>query len=227
MAELNKTVLGKLSGAVGDIIFRQRNGKNFVGTKPSSFIPGNDPASVARRAKFALSIQLAKTMNSIQPLKSVWSRTSPSGLTAYNYMIKTNYNNVESDALSDAVTLFPGTGFAINSSSLSIASTGVQADLNAIGNKEGIDTMSEVSLQLVAVIYLSIPVDNTLKPNAFLGLASAAQAIDLNSALSFPFTLTTQASQLIDKYQDHKGFFALLTLNADNEVVRYSSTIVG
>ena len=227
MAELNKTVLGKLSGAVGDIIFRQRNGKNFVGTKPSSFIPGNDPASVARRAKFGLSIQLAKTINSISPLKSVWSKTAPSGITSYNYIIKVNYNNIDSNTLSDAVTLAPGTGFIISASSIAIASSGVQADLNAIGNSEGINPANEVSIQLVAVINLSNPVDNTLKSNAFLGLVSASQATDLDNALSFQFPLTTQESQLIDRYQDHKGFFSLLTLDNNNTVVHYSSTIVG
>ena len=63
MARLKKTVLGRLSGAIGDIVFREKNGKNFVGLRASSFIPGSDPGSIDRRAKFTLSTQLASIIN--------------------------------------------------------------------------------------------------------------------------------------------------------------------
>jgi len=227
MAELNKTVLGRLSGAVGDIIFRQRNGKNYVGTKPSSFIPGNDDASVARRAKFALSTKLARTINSIPQLKSVWSAAVPSGLTPYNYIIKINYNNIDQGVLSDNVVLTPDIGFGVNASSLSIASSGIQADLEAIGNNEGIDPVNEVSLQLVAVIHLSNPADSNIKPYSFLSFVSAVQVTDLDNPLSFSMSLSTQEAQIFDQYQDHKVFFSLLTLDANESVVKYSSTFVG
>ncbi len=42
MAQVDETLLGKLSGSLGDIIFYHGRGKTFVCRKPRSFIPGND-----------------------------------------------------------------------------------------------------------------------------------------------------------------------------------------
>ncbi|MFZ1080859.1 MAG: hypothetical protein WAO19_02915 [Candidatus Kryptoniota bacterium] len=42
MAELTKAVLGRFSGRIGDTVFRQRNGKNFVGTRPGRYAPPDD-----------------------------------------------------------------------------------------------------------------------------------------------------------------------------------------
>ena len=227
MAQLKKTVLGKVSGAVGDVLFRQRNGKNIVGTRPSSFTPGSDPASVARRNRFGLSISFAKTMNSIPLLKSVWKSTTPAGLSPYNFMIKTNYVSIAPDNISGNAVLVPGFGFGVTPSAVSIDSSGIQADINPIGNSAGIDTAIEQSILLVSVIYMNNPVDNTVKQNGFLSFVSDSQTLSLSNPLSFQVSLSNQETQLFDKYQAHKGFFTLLTLNADGNAVQYSGTFTG
>ena len=91
MARLNKQVLGRVSGAVGDIVFRERNGKNFIGLKPSRFMPGTDEASIARRARFALNAKLASTINNNDELKSIWFNKAPSGLSSHNFILRQNY----------------------------------------------------------------------------------------------------------------------------------------
>lgn len=74
MAKLIKQVLGKVSGAVGDVLFRVRAGNNYVGTRPASYMPGTDAKSVARRQRFALANKFAKAVNIIPPLKSLWKQ---------------------------------------------------------------------------------------------------------------------------------------------------------
>jgi len=49
MAVVTKKVLGTVHGAVGDMVFREKNGKNYIGMRPNSFVPGKDDASIARR----------------------------------------------------------------------------------------------------------------------------------------------------------------------------------
>ena len=46
MARIKKTILGRISGAVGDVLFRQMHGNNYVGTRPNSFMPGKDENSI-------------------------------------------------------------------------------------------------------------------------------------------------------------------------------------
>ncbi len=227
MAQLNKTVLGRLSGAVGDVIFRQRNGKNFVGTKPSSFIPGSDPASVARRAKFALAIQLAKTINSVALLKTVWKKTTPAGLTPYNYMIQINYKSIVNNEVGDNATLGPAPEFGVSASSVNLSSTALQVDLDAIGTLSGIDPSLEQSVQMASLLYLNNPASEDLNANAFISKISGIQAISLVNPLSFTFDLSPMDTALYEKYQNHKGLFLLFTLDADSKLVHHSNTLIG
>ena len=64
MATIKKTVLGRISGAVGDVVFKEKNGKNYVGVRASTFTPPSDAASIERRGKFLLSTELASAINS-------------------------------------------------------------------------------------------------------------------------------------------------------------------
>ena len=105
MATLKKTVLGRLSGALGDIVFREKNGKNFVGLRALSFIPGSDQGSVERRSKFYLSTQLASTINSNSRLRSLWLASIPSGKNVYNHLIKSNYSNLQYNNAGDLVKI--------------------------------------------------------------------------------------------------------------------------
>jgi hypothetical protein len=227
MAELNKTVLGRLSGAVGDVVFRQRSGKNFVGTKPSSFIPGNDPASVARRERFALAIQFAGSINSVSELKSVWKKSTPSGLSPFNHMIQINYHSIVNNEVSDIATLGPKPDFGVSASSISLSSAVLQVDLNAIGSLTGINSSIEQSVQMASLVCLSDPTSEDLNPNAFIGKVSGIQAISLVTPLSFTIDLSPLDSALYDKFQNHKGLFLLYTLDAESNVVKHSNTLIG
>ena len=88
MAEINKQVLGKLTGTLGDIVFRQRNGKNYVSMRPSSYPASDNPAIIAKREKFLLAVQLGSNINSNSYLKEIWRSYTPSGLIPFNYMVK-------------------------------------------------------------------------------------------------------------------------------------------
>ena len=227
MATLKKTVLGRLSGAVGDVVFRELNGKNFVGLRALSFVPGSDQSSVERRSKFYLSTQLASTINSNFRLRSLWLRSIPSGKNVYNHLIKSNYSNLLYNNVGDLVKIVPGFGFSISSKGITISDTSVQVLTEAIGDNAGINPSVETKVQLAAIIYLSNPIDGSVKLQNFMSLLSLAQDIKLNEGFTFEINLSNQNQLIIKKYQSRKGFFSLLTLNVDDEVVNYSGTFVG
>ena len=64
MAQLNKNVLGSVKGTLGNITFKQRNGKNFLSLRPESYKASTDPLSLLRKSKFRLAAKIAKTINS-------------------------------------------------------------------------------------------------------------------------------------------------------------------
>ncbi|HCY77275.1 MAG TPA: hypothetical protein DHV28_15255 [Ignavibacteriales bacterium] len=224
MADLRKKVLGTVSGAVGDILFRAKNGKNYVGTRPLSFMPGTDERSVARRARFAMATRLAKPINSIYHLKSLWKTITPVGLSPYNQIVKANYSNVQSDSVGDLVRLVPDIGFSVQVTSITVDAAHLAVTLDSLTSSSGIDPASELFFQLVGVIHLTNPVAEGPDIHSFFRIISDEQALALNTEINFDVTFYDQTSQLIELYQDRKVFLTLLTLDVDKNVINYSNT---
>lgn len=228
MAKINKQILGQVHGALGEITFRSRNGKAYLATKPDSFTPGMDEKSVARRERFGLSIKLAKAIYSAKVLRSIWEQITPEGLSAYNQIMRTNYSLIGSGDLSTSlVRLTPMLGFNLGSPNVELGPLNLSVDLQAIGEASGIDVLNEPSLKLVSVIYLGNPTDTSLKKTEFITYVSEAKATDLTTALQFSNTLSDVEQQMLAIYQIRKGFFTVVSLDAEGNAVHYSNTFVG
>jgi hypothetical protein len=227
MGRINKTILGRLSGAVGDVLFRQMHGKNYVGTKPDSFIPGSDKNSVDRRKKFGLTVKFSGSVNHITQLKNFWARVAPKSGSPFNFIVKTNYAHILPDDVTGTAALVPNVGFSISATSVSITKNQVQVTLNPIGNNSGIDTIVEKHIQLACVLYFKNPSDDSFSLYYFLPLISAKQALSLVNPLSFSIVLSDQQTQEFDRYQVHSGFFALVTLDDNDNLYHYSNTFLG
>ncbi|MBK9099392.1 MAG: hypothetical protein IPM14_15005 [bacterium] len=225
MAELRKTILGKISGAIGDLVFRERDGQNYLATRPSSFMPGDDAASVARRARFALSVRTSSSINGIPELKALWLIGTPAGVSAFNYILKTNYSYVNSTDVTNLLKIVPDNGFGIALTGNTVNNTSVQAIIDPIGVKAGIDPMRETHLMMTCVEFLSNPIDESVSAYSLIGLSSEKVPTNLNIPLTFNAELTSQQTLLYDKYQDRKVFIAILSLDAEGNPVHYSSSV--
>lgn len=64
MAKLNKKIIGNLSGSLGDIIFKEREGSSYAATRPSKMRATNNPLTLLRRKRFRLSIKLGRAIYS-------------------------------------------------------------------------------------------------------------------------------------------------------------------
>ncbi len=227
MAKFRKEILGKVSGSLGDITFRQRNGKSYLSTRPESFIPGMDENSIARRGKFSLSIKLAKAINTIPNLKVIWLKDTPQGASVFNHIMRTNYPMVSSTDLTGLVKLVPSLGFNVNNPVVVLGPSEVKVNLDAIGNSTDINITAENSLKIVSVVYLSNPSDSSMKKDEFLTFVSESKVIDLSAPLEFNISLSDVESQMFAIYQNRKGFFAVVTFDAAGNVIHYSNTFAG
>jgi hypothetical protein len=224
MANLRKKVLGTVSGAVGDILFRAKNGKNYVGTKPSSFMPGTDERSIARRKRFSMATRLSRPINSIYQLKSLWRTITPAGLSPYNQIVKANYKNVQSDSIGDLVKLVPDIGFSVQVITFNVDANRLRVTLTGLTSSSGIDPAVELSFLIVGVLHLSNPADEMQEGHSFLRVVAIEQTLTLNTEINLDLPFHDQTSQLIAQYQDRKAFLTLLTLDTNKQVVNYSNT---
>ena len=227
MATFNKQILGKVQGALGEVTFRQRNGKTYLSTRPGSFTPGSDENSVARREKFSLSIKLASAINSVPLLKSIWDKNTPADVTTFNHIMRTNYAMIGSGDLSGLVKLIPSMGFNAAHPIVTLGPSGIKVNLDALGSTTGIDIAAESEIKLVSLLYLSNPSDSSLSKNEFVKFVSDSKPIDLATALEFNIALSDVENQMYSIYQNRKGFFAVVTLDTAGNAIHYSNTFAG
>ena len=225
MTVLTKHMFVNVSGKIGDLQFRQRNGVNFIAQNPDSFIPGTDEASVLRRKNFGLAISFGLAINSVSHLNTLWKAYTPDNMAPVNYMVKQNYHKINDGVISDLAMIVPDWGFGLSATTLELTNTSLSAALSAIGTGAGIDEAVERDIYLAAVVHLSSPVDGVEEPNAFLTLLSASQAIDLINPLTFTIDLDSVEGQMFDAYQTRKVFAALFTVDANDSPVRFSKTL--
>ncbi len=228
MAKLNKEILGKVKGSLGEITFRQHKGKSYLSTRPSSFTPGKDEASIARREKFRQSIKLAKSIYSIPELKQIWTADAAPEVLPFNHLMRTNYSMIGSGGiLTSIIRLAPSLGFNVNNPIVTLGPAEIKVNLDAIGNSSGIDVLNEPSLKLIAVVCLGNPSDGTLKKDEFLTFVSEPKVIDIATPIEFNTVLSDVENQMFAIYQNRKGFFAVVTLDAAGNVAHYSNTFAG
>lgn len=225
MANLKKQVLGKVSGAVGDIVFREMRGRNIVGLKPTSIKIPNDPESIARRARFGLAIRLATVIGSNSWLKAVWLPKTPAGLSVFNYLIKINYPFVTPETTGNFIMMVPGGGFPFSVEQAGKDGDYYQVVVQTIGENSGITPSVEVNIRSVSLIFLSEPAAENLPSYSMRLISSGSEVTTLTGQLTFNAALGSSDALLFDQYQVQKAYHILLTFDAEGNPVNYSSTL--
>ncbi len=100
MAIVKRSIIGELKGSLSDIVFRVRNGKVVAYTKPVKQKVSNSKASVNARKRFAITVALARKVNSDPLLSAIWKSYNIKATNAYQKIIKVNSGLSEPDCLS-------------------------------------------------------------------------------------------------------------------------------
>ncbi|HVN49374.1 MAG TPA: hypothetical protein VMU30_11215 [Bacteroidota bacterium] len=224
MAQVSKSVIGRLRGSVGDLAFRQRDGKQIISTRPGTINAPDDEDSVNRRLKFRFLTKFASQVTGIDALKAAWQDNAEAGNSAFNQIISDDYDLVSVDSITEQTRLTPLFGFSAGITSTVISASGIQVVTQPIGTNAGIDLNVEKNIQLAVIVCLSSPSDHSL-PNYYLvPLLSAQQPLKLDTALTLNASLSNQDALVFPKYALHKTIYALFTLNDDGNMVHYSVT---
>ena len=63
---------GKISGKLGDVVFRNYNGKTIICSRPGPQKKSTDPNVIARRNRFKLAVKLSGELGRIPVMKCIW-----------------------------------------------------------------------------------------------------------------------------------------------------------
>ncbi len=106
MARITGFIEGSFSGKLGNFVCFKKNGKTFLKTKGIRRTKPS-PNEIARREKFAMSTKLAKSINSVPELKSLWSTFKSEKGSACNAIQKANYIKVNGTDIHGAAAIIP------------------------------------------------------------------------------------------------------------------------
>jgi len=226
MAEVFKSVIGRLTGALGNMVFRNRGSVTTVSMRPKSFLAGTDIKAQNRRARFGLTGMFAAAVNKDASLKRFWDLATPPNMSAANGIFKANYKHITPDDVTDLARLTPGISVKVSAVSSSMTNVLVSATLDVIGTDQKIDLLVEKKIQMVAVIYCKSPLNEDEAKNHFICLKSGKVVLNLTTELAFTIPLMSDETQYFDIYSSQKCFYTFVTLDDDDVPYHFTNTLL-
>jgi len=99
--------LGKTSGKIGNTVSRIRYGKEIVYSKPDKVNISSSPKAVAERTKFSFTVRLARLINTVPELSTIWKNSKITGTNAYQKLIKHNSKFTSANGLTTRNIITP------------------------------------------------------------------------------------------------------------------------
>ena len=99
MARINGSVLGNLSGRLGNLSARTVQGETILGARPSNVNVSQSAAAVSVRNKFAVTTSFAKAVRSVADLSAIWEKAKAPKLSAHNTIFRQNFGYSETTGL--------------------------------------------------------------------------------------------------------------------------------
>ena len=222
MAFVNGSVIGNLSGRLGNLSARTVNGQTILAARPSSFNASQEPAVLEVRQKFAVTANFAKNVLSLPALAEIWKQTKASGLSAFNGIFKSNFAFSAFDKPTSENIITPG-GFNLPVQSSLIGTDSLTVNLLALTSQSTF-TPEEVNLSVNALICFHTPTSPD-KP--------AFQLISLNNEIAnYAFNQTFEANlaynqkqeQIANLYTGKILYVSVASKNAQGKVIQYSAS---
>jgi hypothetical protein len=222
MAELNKHLFGKLKGKFGNAVFRQRNGKNYISQRPSSYTPPNDENFFNRTNKFRIASKIASIINSNEILKAIWINNIPKSSNLYNYLISKNYQAIENNSINGLLQISPDSNVAVRLDTVNLNADSITITLLPLTESSMINTTIEKKVKLISLLFLSS--GNNSRNFDIVQLESTEVNFDLNNPIIITQKLSTMDEDKILLYQNKSLHSCLITFDDENNLINYSNT---
>lgn len=229
--------IGRLSGKLGELVFRNFPDKTVVSKRPLSFKPGSDPASVNRRQRFKLTSFFAKSVKSFPVAYELWAKKTRNKMSAYNCVFKHNYDAVEHNDVSKYVKIFPDSHFHVEPESFILTKDYLHVSFNTDDLYASCNYDIKY-LQTAVIIFCKESVMNYYDDFRFITYLSSPVKIKDSENISFSLALSNneiinpeipslrdyQKSEFAS-FNSHSAFLSFITLDRNKDYVSNSQTL--
>ena len=222
MARLKGSVLGNLSGRLGNLSARTNNGETILAARPSSFNASQSPVVVAVRKKFSVSAQIAKVVDNIDDLKKIWDKVKPAGISVYNALIQKNFQYSDTQRPTAQNIITPG-GFNLGVTSALIGADTVTVDLPAL-NTQANFTAADKDLSISMLLIGFDPVDENDAYYKIMPFNYTESDYDPAQTLEAVVNLDQFSKSELARYNQKVLLVGAVTKDADANIIKYSAT---
>jgi hypothetical protein len=224
MGSLKNTVLGNVTGKVGDFVFRVRGKKSYLYASPKKVKVSQKQEAKEARSKFNPLSKFSSFINSIPELKYFWKKADIAAGSAYHKISKENYKAFLPTRPTVNNFITPGfRGFCggdpVTISNIDKSGIRIEAFLKM---NEYILQPEETSITALAVICFYSPLKRWGNYFNFdkIILDDAEIQIDELFEIRLPFT-----EKLLNKYYSYRNsilYFTFITRDSEGQPIRFT-----
>ncbi len=222
MARLSGSVLGNLSGKLGNLAARTKNGGTILSARPSSFNASQNPTVVAIRQKFSVSAQVAKVVNGIDDLNKIWDKVCLPGISVYNTVVQKNfpYSDVQRPSVQNIIT--PG-GFNLAVTSALLGADNITINLPALNGQANFSAdEKDLSISMLLIEFDPVnPDDNYYK---IISFSHTEANYNPANVLQFVVNLDQFQQNELARYNSKDFLISVATKDANAKIIQYSAT---
>ncbi|MCK9426786.1 MAG: hypothetical protein M0Q21_12165 [Ignavibacteriaceae bacterium] len=222
MAIVTGSVIGNLSGRLGNLSARTVNGQTILAARPSSFNASQEPAVLEVRQKFAVTANFAKNVLSLSTLAEIWKQTKASGLSAFNGIFKGNFAYSAVDKPTGENIITPG-GFSLPVQNTTVATDNLTVELLALTSMSTF-TPEEVNLSVNALVCFHTPISQDKPPFQLIALNNEIANYAFNQTFEANLAYNQKQEQIANLYTGKILYVSVASKNAQGKVIQYSAS---
>jgi hypothetical protein len=223
LAVVKGSVIGYLSGKLGQLAARTTNGRTILSARPTSFKVSYVAALVEIRKKFASTVAFVKVLCRLSTLKEIWSAQEKGKLSTFNYVVQKNFDLVDPERPTVDNILTPG-GFPCPVDTVVFAADKVTVNLKVMSPAWHFEP-NERDLSACGLIVYYNPIDPEDKPYEIISLSGEIDAVDFELPNTIEHLLDQMQQNIAARYQKKILYYMVATRDlVSNGVVQYSDT---
>jgi hypothetical protein len=216
--------LGNISGKVGGIVFRVKDGKTIIARAPRQQKKSYDPLRILRQNKFGTTGRIVSAINSSPILHDIWKHASYRGKNVHNKIFTQIYSRINDAGVPNIVSLMPAPGIIIKGY-ITPGIPDAVVETEALGIENGIYPEEEKNIMAAGIVILSEPVDASLPHIAAVRMASESRGLRIFFPQTFVVKPPDGEINKFRSYSKRKYYIHLITLDSKGNPVHYSENI--
>jgi hypothetical protein len=219
-------IFDKISGRVGDVVYRHKNGKTYVARRPKKRSTEKSTYEKALQKKFGLSGQIARSINSIEALKYFWKLVTARNHAPYNRIFKENYRQIKVEDLSGFAQITPIGGFDLTEGSLKLNESDIVIQCKALGKQSVFNTIIEKYIIAAGIIILKDPKIENIPSFEVIPFETKKNLLYPGDYLSLSLELKGSILGLYESYSIKTAAAVFITLDEEGKPMQYSTSIL-